>query len=306
MVRCLVATAVCAGALVGPAQAKDRPQVPAHDYAYCLAYQQAAWDPDDRVAEACTWTVAKPGHRPAAAAGVRGQPDDVGVRAGRRAGRRRPHPSTVRWPVPHGVAPSGHRAACLTRRGWRDAASPFASMRRARCSLRSSTKRPATASSPRRRPPSGGPSPSTRDHWGPKATRMLVTLSYGRTSYVMRTGHEEAPARVDARPARPQHHYRVDVPFGVPAGRRRRVSGAADHRERAVAGLPGPPTATASSTSCAWPRSPTPGTIAATTTAPGTTCGGWWCSPTPTAAGPGRWRWQAPRPSAATCRIPLG
>jgi hypothetical protein len=184
--------ALLAAAAAAPVRDLVPGETRADRYAYCLAYQQGAWDPADATAEACTFVLLD--HRRLARGwlAATGQLDVWldGYRTDRAAARARFPEFTDRFPAFDARAGAPTLAWVSW---WMEGRSPPIDVEAAARMLDEVLRSEALAGRPPRATPLPGWSPAfRRRHPGPRLDRLLVTLAGGTSSQFLRTGAEEA------------------------------------------------------------------------------------------------------------------
>jgi len=165
---------------------------PSEDYLRCMAYQQPTWNPDDPVAEDCMATILYEGGWARLFRSVGGGLDGwlTEYRGHQRLADTRFPRAAGSWPATAGLRPEPELAEVV---GWGEGhRDPF----------RTRALQPMLAESLDQLSKEGiaihpgSPIRWTRryrkKHPVPLTSRLLVTLAFGRTSYFLRTGHEDA------------------------------------------------------------------------------------------------------------------
>lgn len=182
------------------------------DYDYCLAYQQATYDPADRVAEACTWAIANHRRWHRFSLAVTGHLEQWlwGDLAKDRAAAEQLHPEFAglyptydeHLPDPEPVFDSA----------WMEGRDKPIRLDAARAMLDQVLLEESRAGRP---PKPGEPirwSPEFhRHHPNPQFSRILVTLTFGASSRLLRTGREQE--LVDWIEAQPAHSVTIEGLF---------------------------------------------------------------------------------------------
>lgn len=163
------------------------------DHAWCLAYQQPAYAPDDPIAEACTWAIADHRRFHRFGLAVTGRLEDwlEGELATDMAAARAAYPEFDGAYPRYDEHVPGSSPAFVS--SWMEGRDPPIRVRAAKDMLTQVLAEEARGGLP---PRAGEPIRWSRAfhrrHPSPQFSRILVTLTFGASSRLLRTGREEA------------------------------------------------------------------------------------------------------------------